>query len=344
MLMRHETQLSVLHQNLKEISDGIGQIEYPVAQLDQLLKDLEDALELPGKINSDLKFIRETLVVLEDLAEAVEWMPEIGGAAKGVATVLKPLVKSPPPAGAIGEMRATLDDVDTVLKPVRNDLKKIKTPVDKTKGAIDKVHGKVNLVLVGVEDLMKRYGNQPPPGVEDCARQLNAGIAEIAEVFDDAKDDVVRKMQGFLTALGAVESEFHRIEGYIHTIQGIIDHLNSSAYRNAIAELDKLENKAKHMAKWIFKKIMGTLGINLVKLERFLNNIEGRIDAFVHQAIDTVLQRMKSALASQVERIPGVDGLEADVAKIEAALDQARTKFDDMLGSECAKVLGAAEA
>jgi archaellum component FlaC len=343
--MEHQAALPRLKGDLVQVSTIITIIENGVSSFRTLLQDIDKVLSYPQDIEKDLGRVQSILEALYDVTEVCSVLPEIGSAAGAVAKVLKPLVISPkPPGGVVGEIRSTLKEIDAPLKKFRDELGKIKKPVDDAWSALDKIRLKIAAFEAGVDRLIQEHGNNPPRGVVDCANALSQIIENGLDELNKAENLVTGKLSGILGAMEEVEDAFNNLDGIKHQIERVLGHVTGKAFNSMKSALDKLKadvDKLKDLTEWLFKQVMKSMGIDIGGLQRGLARAEGKIEGFVDSAAKVVVTKARDELVTQLEKIPGIAELEAEVQGLEAAALDLRDSIENRLGESCAKTLGA---
>ena len=343
------TQLQTLHDYLTSIDDDIAFIGTHVDQLNTLLGDVIDVLGKPKELSDDLKEIGEVLSQIQSIASDATWIPEVGEAAAALSKALIPIVKEPPPAGGIGEVRTSLNEIDVVLTPLKNHLKEVQDPVKKVHDAIHTVELDVRRLVNGTEALIKRYGEQPPENVEKCARGLNDGISSITTHLQEAKDRMVEDLTSLLTPLGKIESAFHVVDGYLKSIQTVFNELDnySAALREITNAVDMAtsygKKKIEYLFTWIGRKTCPDLYRKVKsvfdKANKFVNQLLGKIAHFVIDPINREVNRFETEIKRQVQSIPEVQALEQGMERAKELLDDLENEITEALAGQCAKVL-----
>jgi hypothetical protein len=341
-LQATRSELAVLRDTLGRIDTDLLALKSPFDTLDEALGDVEDALKQPGKIKKDVDAVQSTLAVMQQLASDVDWMPEIGTAAGAVTRGLRPL-SGPPGRGALGTASDALHRIDDALKPVASKVDKVRKPVHTLDGKLTTFEARLTLIMGAVDTLLRTHGGQPPAEVENCAGKLNHLLLPVVDGIDDAKERVLAELHPVTDTLQGIAGAFHTAEGYVRTIEGVLSHLQSRAYRDALAELRKLEKAAHDVGKWIFEHTIKKLFPDIAKLRAFLRQLEGRIEAFAQQKVSDLMTSLEQRLEREIERVPGVEQLEARAAALEKTVEDTAGQLEKFLAGECAHVLGLAE-
>lgn len=343
--MAQQAALPRLKGDLSQVSTIITNIESGVSRFRTLLADIDKVLSYPKDMEKDLGKVQSILEALYDVTEVCSVLPEIGTASGAVAKVLKPLVISPkPPGGVVGDIRGTLKEIDAPLGKFRDELGKIKKPVDNAWSALDKIRLKIAAFSHGVDQLIEEHGDNPPKGVADCANTLSQIIEEALADLNKAENLVTGKLSGILDAMEDVEDAFNNLDKIKTDIERVLAHVTGKAFHKMKTALDKLKadvNKLKHLIKSLFNYIMKKMHIDIGSLQRGLTRAEAKIEGFVDNAANRLINNAKNELVTQLDKIPGVSDLEADVQSLETAATNLRDNIENCLGATCAKTLGA---
>lgn len=342
--MEFQAALPRLKGDLAQVGTIITNIENGVSSFRTILSDIDKVLNYPQDINKDLGKVQSILEVLYDTCEICSVLPEIGSEAGAVAKVLKPLVITPkPPGGIVGDIRTTIREIDAPLKTLRDKLKEIKKPVDDAWSALDNIRLKIAAFETGVDLLIKEHGSNPPHGVVDCANTLSRIIENGLSDLNKAENLVTGKLSGILRAMEEVEDALNNLDGIKHQIERVLTLITGGAFNSMKHALDKLKadvDKLKHLANWLFGKIMKAMKIDVNGLKRGLARTEGKIEGFVDDVAKSIITKAKDEVISQLEKIPAVTELEAEVHGLENAAINLRDRIENELGDGCAKTLG----
>lgn len=232
--------------------------------------------------------------------------------------------------------------IDQALKPVASKVDKVRKPVHTLDGKLTTFEARLTLIIRAVDALLRRHGAHPPAEVEGCASKLNQLLLPVVDGIDGAKERVLAELHPVTDALQGIAGAFHTAEGYVRTIEGVLSHLQSRAYRDAVAQLRKLEKTAHDVGKWIFEHTIKKLFPDIERLRAFMRQLEGRIEAFAQQKISDLMTSLEQRLEREIERVPGVQQLEAQAAALEATVEDAAGRLERFLAGECAHALGVA--
>ena len=344
------TQLQTLHDRLAGIDGDIAAIATPIARLKTLLGDILDLLGKPKQVADELKTIGEVLAKVQSIAEDATWLPEVGQAAGTLSKVLRPLVKTPPPRGGIGQVRASLEKIDAALTPLRKGLEKIQKPVARVHTAIHSLALDVQRLENGTATLIKRYGAQPPPEVEKCAQGLADGIDTAAAQLQKARALAVERLGSLLSPLEQVEVAFHRMDGFLRTVHTVYQELDTctKALReitNAVEtaasygrkEIERLFSAAGRI---LHKDLYEQVKAMLDRANRFVNQLIGRIAHLALEPMKREVNKLEAQIRSEVERMPAVQALESALGPAAQLLEELEDRIVRTMAGRCGKLLG----
>lgn len=343
--MSAPSELYRLKSDLQRVEGVIQSVEDGVGSFRNALSDIDKVLGYPKDIENDIDKLRKILAALYDVTEICSILPEVGTACGEMAKVLKPIAVSPkPPGGLLGEMKNTLHEIDKPIEALRKELGEIKKPVDNAWSALDHIRLDIARFQIGVDTLIEEHGDNPPKGVADCARALSGILEQGLGALNHAENLVTGQLNTVIHSVNEIEDVLNNLDSVKHQIEGGLNKVTGKAFNEMKGALDKMRAKVdqlKDLAKWLFNKLMKKWGVDVGKLERGLAKAEGRIEGAITKAVNDVLTKAKNAVISELEKIPGVKELEAQVATLEDAAIQLRDKIENELGSACAKALRA---
>ncbi|MEL6294385.1 MAG: hypothetical protein AAFV87_05470 [Pseudomonadota bacterium] len=342
--MSSPSQLYRLKSDLQKVDGVIQSVEDGVGSFRNALSDIDKVLGYPKDIENDIDKLRKILAALYDVTEICSILPEVGTACGEMAKVLKRIAVSPkPPGGLLGEMKNTLHEIDKPIEALRKELGQIKKPVDDAWSALDNIRLDIARFQIGVDTLIEEHGDKPPKGVEDCAKALSDILEQGLGALNHAENLVTGQLNDVIHSVNEIEDVLNNLDSVKHGMEGVLDKVSGAAFNEMKGALDKMRAKVdelKHLAKWLFNKLVKKMGVNVGKLERGLAKAEGKIEGAITKAVNDVLSKAKNAVITELEKIPGVKELEGQVATLEQAAIQLRDKIENELGSACAKTLG----
>ncbi len=344
------SQLRTLHGHLVDIANDIAVIATPIEQLNTQLGDVIDLLGKPKTFSDDLKTIGEILAKIQSIASDATWLPEVGQVAGSLSKALLPIVKEPPPAGGIGEIRTSLNEIDVVLTPLQNKLKKAQNAVQNILKVIHGVEFDVHSLVNGTHALMQRYAEHPPENVEKCAKGLNEGIETVAGELRSAREQVAKQLDEYLSPLKNVENAFHRVDGYLKMIQTVYEDL--SLYTKALREVEDAvstaasygKKKVEYLFTWVgrhtYPDLYEKIKKKLDSANTYVNQMVGKIANLAFAPIRQAVSALEDEVAREVNRIPGVEALEDEMASAQRTLEKLEHEMVAAVSGECAKILG----
>ena len=344
------SQLRILHGHLVDIDNDIAVIATPIEQLNTLLGDVIDLLGKPKTFSDDLKTIGEILGKIQSIASDADWLPEVGQVASSLSKALLPVVKEPPPAGGIGEIRTSLNEIDVILTPLQNKLKKAQGAIQKVIKVIHGVEFDVHSLVNGTHALMQRYADHPPENVEKCAKGLNEGIETVADELRSAREQVAKQLNEYLSPLKNVENAFHRVDGYLKMIQTVYEDL--SLYTKALREVESAVNtaasygkkKVEYLFTWVgrhtYPDLYEKIKKKLDSANTCVNQMVGKIANFALAPMRQAVSTLEDEVAREVNRIPEIAALEDEMASAQRTLEKLEHEMVAAVSGECAKILG----
>lgn len=335
------TPLQALSLNLQDMIDAVGSADSDIKSLQQLLGDLKKTLGYPAKMEGDLNKIQGPLTTVQKLANDISFLPEIGPPAGAMAKAIHPFVLPSPPGGLIGEARSFLSQIDKALAPLKAGLDKIKGPVDKVQGQFDAVLDKLHAFKAGVDDLIRSHGHGRQ--VNNCAQALNNIIDTVKQDLSKAMGAIESHLSAFFKVGSAIDGALQGIGSFFSAIDSVVQEITTSAafrqMNTALHKIDARLDELRHKWDVIVKGILHSMGLDLNAFENGMVRFEHRIEHFVMKSVNDTLHRAESAIASELEHIPGVDQFVSGLETLRDEVDTLRKKVETGLGAECTKVL-----
>lgn len=331
------TQLGALRITLDRLLADLRLVKNPVDDLSTLIRAVKTPLTLPKTVATKLKDLRTLLQVVNTVAAAASWLPAPAGpAAKAVTTGLR-IFLGPPKPGALAEMIELAHALDRALAPARAAIEKAEKPVGKAAAGL----GKAEHTLVVLADLtarlIARHGASPPAAIEACAARLEAALAPIAQAIEALKREVASGVRALTDALRALLPALEAFSGVASALQSALAKL--APLRDGLLKLKSAlgaVERVRRMGERVVKQVLKSLGLDVNKIERWMNGIVQQINPFkpVRQAFARLVATLQRAIAG----LPGVDALLALINSIQALADRLQAALDDFLASQCGKV------
>jgi hypothetical protein len=344
------TELQTLHDHLDALDHDLLVVGKPVDDLQSLLGEVIAVLDKPKRLSDDLKAIADVLSKIQSICSDAAWMPEVGEAAGAMSKLLLPLVKTPPPGGAIGETRTSLNEIDVLLSPLKNRLKEAQGAVERAQAPIHRVELDVRRLVNGTGSLVRRYGSQAPENVERCAAGFNRGIVHAATELRQGRETVVKHLNDFQAPLGQIEAAFHRAAAYLDAIEQVSHELGT--YATAVRKITDGVNRASAYGRKKVEDLFSLAGrlahpglYQKVKQElddanRWVNQMMGKVTRMAMDPVRREVDQLESRLRDEVARIPEVQALEEALALVQKQVEELEDEIVDTLSGECADVLG----
>jgi len=337
------TQLAALKATLELLLADLRLVKDPVDDLCRLIAAVKQPLTLPGTLAKGLTDLRTLLQVVNSIAAAAAWLPAPAGpAARAVTNGLK-LFLGPPKPGALTEMINAARAVDSALAGPRKTIERLEKPANKTAAALGKVDTTLVALAAVTDRLIARYGANPPADIEACAAGLNGVLAPIAQEIAALQREAVAGIKAFADALRALLPSLEAFAGAVRALQTALGKLRPLRdallkLKDALRAVEKVRKMGEQFVKWLLKK----LGVDVDKIERWMNGILAQINPFkpLKQALERLVARLQRAIAG----LPGVDALLRLIGSIQALGDRLQAALEDFLASTCGKAFGAAAA
>lgn len=334
------TQLSALKLSLDRLLADVRLVKDPIDDLCRLIGAVKKPLTLPKTLETKLKDLRTLLQVVNSVASAASWLPAPAGpAARSVTTGLK-LFLGPPRPGALTEMIDAAHAADQALAPARATIEKLEKPANKLAAGLGKVEGALVVLEEVTDRLISRHGANPPADIEACAARLNGVLVPIAEALDVAKREVATGIKALADALRALIPPLAAFSGAVTALQSALQKL--APLRAALLKLkDALTvvEKVRRLGERVVKALLRKLGLDVDKIERWMNGILQRINPF--KSLKKTLADLAARLRRAIAGLPGVDALLRMIDSLQALADRLEAALEDFLASQCGKLFSA---
>lgn len=337
------TQLAALKLNLDRLDADLRVVKDPVDELCRLIAAVKKPLTLPGTLATHLTDLRTLLEVVNGIAAAASWLPAPAGpAARALTNGLKVFL-GPPKPGALTEMIDAARAVDKALAPARRAIEKLEKPAAQLAAGL----GKVDATLLALSEvagrLIARHGDQPPAEIEACARRLNDVLGPIAQAIDALKREALSGIAALADALRALLPSLEAFSSVVQALQSALAKL--APLRDALLQLKralKAVERVRKLGEKVVKALLKKLGLDVDKIERWMNAILQHINPF--KSLARVLERLVAQLQRAIAGLPGVDALLRTIGTVQRMVDRLHDALEDFAASECGRLFGRAAA
>lgn len=337
------TQLSALKVSLDQLLADLRLVKHPVDDLCRLIAAVKKPLTLPATLETNLKDLRTLLQVANAVASSASWLPAPAGPAAKAATTGLKLFLGPPKPGALAEMINAMHALDRALAPARKTIERIEKPAGKVAAGLGKVDATL-VALAGMTDrLLARHGANPPAEIEACAASLNGVLAPIARAVETLKREAAAGIKALADAFRALLPSLEALSGPVQALRAALGKLRP--LRDALLKLKQVLSaveKVRKMGEAFVKALLKKLGLDVDKIERWMNGILAQINPF--KPLKQALARLVASLQRAIARLPGVDALLKMLDSIQALADALQAALDDFLASQCGKVFSGGAA
>lgn len=323
----------------------------PLHRARDLIGAVKQPLSLPPTIIRRLDDATTILKTLRLVATGLSWVPgPIGAGASAAARAIGPFVAAPPPPrGILGNARAVVAEIETMVKPARIALEKLEKLLGKVTGALDTAHARILALIALADALLAKYGASPPPGIEACCARLNITLAAFLDQLagiEQALAAALERLRGVLATLQGALAPLTRVAEQLDALLRAFAAKPFQAVLQVMRKLVETLEPWRRRAEWLLRKVLGgilkALGINLAAIERFFDGIINALNPL--KPIEKALADLKAKLKAQLEALLRALGVTDLLDTLEALTGRLLGELDAFLKSACARDLALAAA
>ncbi|PIE84670.1 MAG: hypothetical protein CSA07_01005 [Bacteroidia bacterium] len=329
---------------VKQAPKGI--LDEEIKQLEGIVKDIDKKLQemmTPGEAEMQLKKVNEALKAIEGKVEAAAKEADLAKKKKGLEEAKTELEAADGPKSKLGEVKDGTEGKAEAMKKLEDLKKSIDEKLAEVKKAEDKkVVDEVNAELTKIETAVN--GAKPMAGddvaklkgkkgkLEQAQKDAAAEEKKLENVAAEAKTEAVKKLEGIKTTITA---ELEKVNKELAKVAGkeIVDEVNK-----ALVEVKKAADAAVAMPNTDLaakKAALEKAQTDAKAQEEKLKDVdaETKKEAVkkledIQKTITEELKKVNKELAGKAGGKKIVDEVNAELAKIETAVEQAKTEAD----------------
>ncbi len=334
----------------------IGDLLTDAQNLDTALVHLDTALNVPSKIDSDLKQLIKTMKTAKDVLQVVKLVPEISTEV-GVAIDAINAIEEP-----IQDAEKALADFDDKIEPIKQKIeafdKKLKELIQKIKAFKTKITDYITQINNAQQCI-----NSLPDGSTKTSLQsdldglasksdqyvteLNTLLQNVINQVNEIEDYVKNKLGPNIKILNDIEQEIETLEDQLKAIIDPLSRLGALLNKKISVSFpypcgtwsDPLKichypigftiQEILNGAQWIENEIKKILGKVLYEAAKIfgLGNLYKELEKKANAFLNKVLGELKKLFKSLNIQIPGLDKIEQTLKNILNELQNLENKF-----------------
>lgn len=303
-----ENQISLLESNYGTLTKDFGELESDIKKTENVLNDVIELLEIPDRLDKDLRTYDNTLTLISELLAGAILVPPVSAEAAEAKNVVDSVQRP------VHQVHKQVSEINRNIKPFRSRLKVVEGFLKKAQGWVDEAKAFTDgekRKLMSMHKSLNVAEKSVYRTVDELALNIFCGLINaVIEIPIKVLHAMVKVMHEVLTSIGVLTKELH----FIKRVSMDVIKLNE--------ELELVLSPLQFLDKLLDKSVKINLVLDTVKIKiRKLLSTTSHIPGF-SKLMNLAMKTLKPALhALKLDFVCEIPSLSTLVKKFEVSLN-----------------------